>query len=113
MKQGKHSRILSLTKEAEVSKDEVSIQINIFSTREAGKDYMLLVFSFWELADTVFIFQKAAKKIKSTKSSHSRGGERGKILPPIMAGFQEKKRIGINGSFLAWYYDVALCVPKH
>lgn len=101
MKQGKHSRILSLTKEAEVSKDEVSIQINIFSTREAGKDYMLLVFGFWELADTVFIFQKAAKKIKSTKSSHSRGGERGKILPPIMAGFQEKKRIGINGSFLA------------
>lgn len=91
-KQGKHSRILSLTKEAEVSKDVVSIQINIFSNWEAGKDYMLLVFSFWELAGTVFIFQTVGKKIKSTKSSHSRGGERGKILPPIMAGFQGKKK---------------------
>lgn len=75
-----------------MSKDVVSIQINIFSTWEAGKNYMLLAFSFWELAGTVFIFQKVDKKIKSIKSSHSKGGERGKILPLIMSGFQEKKK---------------------
>ena len=93
IKQGKHSGILFLTKEAEVSKDEVSVQINTFSTWEAGQDYMLVVFSFWELAGTVFIFQKATKKIKSTKSSHSRGGEKGEILSLIMAGFKAKKEL--------------------
>lgn len=111
-KQGKHSRILSLTKEAEVSKDVVSIQINIFSTWEAGKDYMLLVFSFWELTGTVFILKKLLRKLNQQNPAIL-GEVRGKIMTPVTAGFQGKKRVGINGPFSAWYYDAAVCDPKH